>query len=95
MKSKTLYRSPLYKAAVTIKTNNNHTYTMVFNGTNKAITLPNLGNSVVYEHAIMVLRSFGIRVANFIHNENADYTLIIPMSYWNQVRELFNKAANN
>jgi hypothetical protein len=88
-------RDPLYKVGITIKNNaTTKTYTMHFNGTDRGLTinLPVVGNMFAYEHATLVLRSFGIRVANYVHNDNGDYVLIVPMTYWNQVRELFLKA---
>jgi hypothetical protein len=92
---KSLIRDPLYKVGITIKNNpTNKTYTMCFNGTDRGLTinLPVLGNMLSNEHAILVLRSFGIRVTNYVHNDNGDYVLIVPMTYWNQVRELFLKV---
>ena len=94
MRRRTPICNPIYKVALTIKLNNiANTYTMIFNGTDKSLTLPNLGKMLVYEHATMVLQSFGIKVANYIHSDKGEYTLIIPMIYWSKVRELFQKTA--
>ena len=94
MRRKTPSCNPIYKVAITIKLNAiANTYTMIFNGTDKSITLPKLGKLLVYEHAAMVLHSFGIKVSNYIYSEKGEYMLIVPMLYWNKVRELFHKTA--
>lgn len=87
-------KDPLYKVGITIRENAiNRSYTMTFNGTNRSITLPNTGDRMAYEHSTLILRSYGVRVTNIVLNENGDYVLVIPMKYWNNVRELFVKAS--
>ena len=80
-----------YRIGLTIRPINSNSYNLCFNGTDKCLTLPCVGGREPLDHSQLLMKSLGIRVANYVHTPEGDYTLIIPMSYWDKVRSLFTK----
>jgi hypothetical protein len=80
-----------YKIGITVKTSSENptSYRLIFNGTDKSIRIPMVGFKSAIEHAQLLMKGMGIRVQNYVHNEAGDYVLVIPMAYWDKVRNLF------
>jgi hypothetical protein len=80
-----------YKIGITVKSAKDQptSYRLIFNGTDKSIRIPMVGFKSAIEHAQLLMKGMGIRVQNYVHNEAGDYVLVIPMAYWDKVRNLF------